>query len=65
MTNSDITKAMTVKLEFDDLPSEPVFEPGIRRAPMRQAALTPAQEALALRNALRYIPEKWHEKLAP
>ena len=65
MTNSDITKAMTVKLEFGELPPEPVFEPGIRRAPMRQAALTPAQEALALRNALRYIPEKWHEKLAP
>jgi urocanate hydratase len=65
MTNSDITKAMTVKLEFDELPPEPVFEPGIRRAPMRQAALTPAQEALALRNALRYIPEKWHERLAP
>ena len=65
MTNSDITKAMTVKLEFDELPPEPVFEPGIRRAPMRQAALTPAQEALALRNALRYIPEKWHGKLAP
>jgi len=65
MTNSDITKAMTVKLEWGELPPEPVFEPGIRRAPMRQAALTPAQEALALRNALRYIPEKWHEKLAP
>jgi urocanate hydratase len=56
---------MTVKLEFDELPPDPVFEPGIRRAPMRQAALTPAQEALALRNALRYVPEKWHEKLAP
>ena len=65
MTNSDIAKAMTVKLEFDELPPDPVFAPGIRRAPKREAALSPAQEALALRNALRYIPEKWHEALAP
>jgi urocanate hydratase len=49
----------------DELPSDPVFEPGIRRAPRREAALTRAQEALALRNALRYIPEKWHARLAP
>jgi urocanate hydratase len=65
MTNNDISKAMTVRLEFDSLPPDPVFEAGIRRAPMRQAALTPAQEALALANALRYIPERWHAALAP
>ncbi|MCX7025281.1 MAG: urocanate hydratase [Spirochaetes bacterium] len=56
---------MTIRLELDELPPDPVFEPGIRRAPRREAALTAAQEALALRNALRYIPERWHERLAP
>ncbi len=55
----------TISLDFDELPPEPVFEPGIRRAPRREAELSPAQERLALKNALRYIPQKWHEKLAP
>ena len=65
MTNAGISASMTVKLELDPLPPDPVFETGIRRAPRREAALTPAQEELALRNALRYVPEPWHAKLAP
>lgn len=65
MTNARKADAMTIRLELDELPPDPVFEPGIRRAPRREAALTAAQEALALRNALRYIPERWHERLAP
>lgn len=65
LSNSALLDAMKVRLEFDSLPPDPVFEPGIRRAPKREAQLTTAQEALALENALRYIPEKWHEKLAP
>jgi len=55
----------TISLDFDTLPPDPVFEPGIRRAPRREAILSPAQERLALKNALRYIPERWHEALAP
>ncbi len=65
MTNAKTQAAMTISLDFDELPPDPVFEPGIRRAPKRDADLTVEQEALALRNALRYIPEKWHERLAP
>jgi len=65
MTNADRDAAMTIKLDFDQLPPDPVFEPGIRRAPRREAHLTKSQEALALRNALRYVPEKWHGRLAP
>jgi len=65
MKNADIQASMTIRLDFDELPPDPVFEPGIRRAPRREAALTRAQEALALRNALRYIPERWHAALAP
>lgn len=55
----------TITLDFDDLPPEPIFEPGIRRAPKRDSELTPGQERIALKNALRYIPPRWHEKLAP
>ncbi len=57
--------AMTVSLDLDELPPKAVFEPGIRRAPKREAALSPEREVLALENALRYIPGKWHEALAP
>ncbi|MBN2874879.1 MAG: urocanate hydratase, partial [Spirochaetales bacterium] len=63
--STDSTSADTVRLDFDELPPPPTFESGYRRAPKREAALTPEQEALAIKNALRYIPERWHEILAP
>jgi len=47
------------------LPEYPVFVPGIRRAPDRGYTLTPQQTAVALKNALRYIPVELHETLAP
>jgi urocanate hydratase len=50
---------------LDELPPDPVFEAGIRRAPRRDAPLTRAQESLAVKNALRYVPERWHARLAP
>ncbi|MGO8694980.1 MAG: urocanate hydratase [Rectinemataceae bacterium] len=65
LSNSALNDSMKVKLELDELPPDPVFQAGIRRAPKREAQLTRAQEALALENALRYIPRKWHERLAP
>ncbi len=49
----------------DTLPPYPLFVEGIRRAPDRGYTLTPAQTALALKNALRYIPTGLHEQLAP
>ncbi|MBM7561361.1 urocanate hydratase [Fusibacter tunisiensis] len=57
----------TINIEslFDVLPEYPEFKSGIRRAPMRELTLTPSEIELALKNALRYIPEKWHEVLAP
>jgi urocanate hydratase len=48
-----------------ELPPDPVFDPGMRRAPKRDAALSPAQERLALSNALRYIRSEWQERMAP
>ena len=50
---------------FADLPDVPQFVNGIRRAPARHFTLTQKGTALALKNALRYIPEKWHQTLAP
>ncbi|MCX7885252.1 MAG: urocanate hydratase [Caloramator sp.] len=63
-SNIDISEAMTIKLD-DELPKMPEFVPGIRRAPDRGFTLTKEQTEIALKNALRYIPEKYHEILAP
>ena len=49
----------------NQLPEYPAFVEGIRRAPDRGYTLSPAQTAMALKNALRYIPVDLHEKLAP
>ncbi|MEA1964111.1 MAG: urocanate hydratase, partial [Candidatus Aerophobetes bacterium] len=59
-----ITEAMTVKLPCE-LPKMPEFIEGIRRAPDRGFNLNKRQTEIALKNALRYIPEELHEKLAP
>lgn len=65
MLNNDlISKAMTIKLG-DELPPEPKFQEGIRRAPKREFTLTKRETEIALKNALRYIPENLHETLAP
>jgi urocanate hydratase len=67
INNKDISKAMSIRLEdiFNALPDRPKFIEGVRRAPKRNFTLTPKETELALKNALRYIPEKWHQKLAP
>ncbi|NLK43497.1 MAG: urocanate hydratase [Tissierellia bacterium] len=64
LNNLSIGDAMTIKLD-DELPPAPTFEAGIRRAPKRELNLTKNEMELALKNALRYIPEKLHEVLAP
>ncbi|HIX65700.1 MAG TPA: urocanate hydratase [Candidatus Anaerotruncus excrementipullorum] len=55
--------AMTIRLE-DDLPDYPAFVPGCRRAPRREAHLSEADKALAITNALRYIPPQHHAQMA-
>mgnify|MGYP001017600053 CR=1 FL=1 len=62
--NLSIFGAMTIKLG-DELPEYPVFKKGIRRAPKREVTLNEREIKLALKNALRYIPENLHEALAP
>ncbi|MBW1994504.1 MAG: urocanate hydratase, partial [Deltaproteobacteria bacterium] len=63
--NSSISEAMSIGLEdiFHELPQMPEFVQGIRRAPKRKFTLSQADTELALKNALRYVPEKWHETL--
>lgn len=47
------------------IPEPPAEEEGVDRAPRRTPGLDPDGERLALRNALRYFPKKWHARLAP
>jgi urocanate hydratase len=48
-----------------EIPDRPPELPGINRAPRRRHVLSPAESALALRNALRYVPARHHRTLAP
>ena len=49
----------------DYLPEPQAYDPDINHAPRRKDILTPEQKRLALRNALRYFPKKFHAVLAP
>ena len=63
MENNIIEESMKIKLDLE-LPQYPKFIEGIRRAPKRESDLSQKDIELALRNALRYIPEKYHEEMA-
>ncbi|MDR2649895.1 MAG: urocanate hydratase [Clostridiales bacterium] len=63
MNNSEIMDAMTIRLD-EPPPAYPEFQPEIRRAPGRGFRLTKEQTKIALKNALRYIPEQYHRELA-
>ncbi|MDR1483031.1 MAG: urocanate hydratase [Synergistaceae bacterium] len=57
---------MEIRLDFPDgLPPAAKFEAGVRRAPNRGQVLNETETVLALKNALRYIPERFHRELAP
>ena len=60
---ADYEKAMTIKLDYE-LPEYPEMDPQYRRAPRREAHLTEADKALAIKNALRYIHPDHHEQMA-
>lgn len=47
------------------LPKYPPFNEQISRAPKRKDILSKEEKQLALKNALRYFPEDWHQQLAP
>ncbi len=59
---------MTFKEEIiqgipDTLPEPKPYDPKVNHAPKRKSILTPEEEQLALRNALRYFPAKDHKIL--
>ena len=63
LNNHEIDGAMTIKLGHE-LPEYPAFEEGRRRAPDRGFRLSKGQTKIALKNALRYLPEELHPVLA-
>ena len=69
MYNAMITKEEFQKLILqgipDTLPEPAVYEPEINHAPIRKQILTNEEKKLAIRNALRYFPAKFHKELAP
>jgi len=48
----------------DFLPEHPGWDPNVSHAPKRKDLLTPDEKVLAVRNALRYIPEAHHAVMA-
>ncbi len=48
-----------------ELPAPKIYDTTINHAPPRRNILTKDEKKLAVRNALRYFPKKWHQVLAP
>ena len=48
----------------DELPPAKAWDPSVNHAPKRKQILTTSEKKLALKNALRYFPEKHHAILA-
>ncbi|WP_125144365.1 urocanate hydratase [Clostridium transplantifaecale] len=63
MTNREIEEYMKIRLD-DELPEPEILDPKVRRAPKRESRLSQTDKKLAVKNALRYIPEKYHVELA-
>lgn len=49
----------------DELPPKAQLDTRVSHAPKRKKILTPEEEILAIRNALRYFPQHMHATLAP
>ncbi len=49
----------------DRLPEPKPYDKTINHAPKRKDILTAEEKVLALKNALRYFPAKFHAELAP
>lgn len=47
------------------IPDAKPYDTSVNHAPRRKKILTPAEERLALKNALRYFPQEQHAALAP
>jgi urocanate hydratase len=63
MTKDDFKKLVSEGIPVTLPPARPV-DPGVNHAPRRKDILNPEEKKLALRNALRYFPAKFHNTLA-
>ncbi|MFK7980781.1 MAG: urocanate hydratase, partial [Saprospiraceae bacterium] len=63
----------SIKLNFQEqiqqgipqvLPELPAYPANANRAPKRKDVLSLTEKKLAISNALRYFPTKWHDQLA-
>lgn len=58
-------EAILAGIPQDKLPEPKPYDPEVNHAPKRKDILNKEEKALALENALRYFPAKFHETLAP
>ncbi len=63
MTTTEFQQAIRAGIP-DTLPPAKAYDPSINHAPKRKDILSDEEKRLALRNALRYIPEHLHATLA-
>jgi urocanate hydratase len=63
MIASDFKKLVSEGIP-PELPVPQPYDPNVNHAPKRKDILTPDEKKLALKNALRYFPEKFHSILA-
>lgn len=61
---SDFKKAVAEGIPAE-IPAAKPYDTTVNHAPRRKKILTPAEERLALKNALRYFPPEQHAALAP
>ncbi|MBP3828077.1 MAG: urocanate hydratase [Prevotella sp.] len=64
MTHEEFVKDIRMGIP-DVLPEPQAYDTTINHAPKRKDILTAEEKKLALRNALRYFPKKFHAILAP
>jgi urocanate hydratase len=64
MNTADFQKAILQGIP-DELPTRKEIDASVPHAPRRKDILKPDEKKLAIRNALRYFPEKFHAELAP
>ena len=64
MNQTDFKKAILEGIP-QELPLKHLRNPEISHAPNRKNILTPDEKKLALKNALRYLPNNWHREIIP
>lgn len=64
MTNEEFRRAICQGIPAE-IPAAKPYDTEVNHAPRRKKILTPAEERLALKNALRYFPAHQHAEIAP